>query len=280
MSVRGPSSSRLALREREPINKRCDSFFSHPVLVSDRLRVGSGAGPLVLSTGMLCVLPLGAGHTWSAWQTQGLPTGSPTTWRSRKFCDSWPHTLGMTLFVRLQYRRLFELSLSTAPAALDALWDCAATNAAAVLALSFFAGLFEVCGCSGICIPRPSHLKQNSGCLYIIESAKRWNPDFFTEHRYFAPLFCTGPRESSDAAVGTPDCSQRVDAIHIHPHTIADALWVLQGRLPATSAWSGASEYLTTCGSSSSPSTTMKSEQQKSYLDWQRTWRAAQSMRS
>ena len=62
----------------------------------------------------------------------------------------------MTLFVRLQYRRMFKLSLNTAPAALDARWDRASTNAAASLALRFCAGLFEVCGCSGICMPRPS----------------------------------------------------------------------------------------------------------------------------
>ena len=52
----------------------------------------------------------------------------------------------MTLFVRLRYRCLFEPSLSKAPAALDALWDWAATDAAAFLALSFFSALLEVCG--------------------------------------------------------------------------------------------------------------------------------------
>ena len=64
---------------------------------------------------MQCLLELGP--------TSGGKGASPTTWRSRKLCDFWPHTWGITPFVRLQYRRLFELSLSEAAAALEALWD-------------------------------------------------------------------------------------------------------------------------------------------------------------
>ena len=88
--------------------------------------------------------------------TSGGKGASPTTWRSGKLCDFWPHTWGITPFVRLQYKRLFEPSLNRAPVALDALWDWAATSAAAFLALSFFPALFELCGCFGICKPRLS----------------------------------------------------------------------------------------------------------------------------
>ena len=56
--------------------------------------------------------------------------------------------------MRLQYKRMFESLLSRAPAALDALWDLAATSAAVFLALSFLLALFEFCGCFGICKPR------------------------------------------------------------------------------------------------------------------------------
>ena len=88
---------------------------------------------------------------------------------------------------------------------------------------------------------------------------------------------------SSDGALTAPECNKKVAASRFHSHTITDALWVLQGRLPATlhcPAWAWASRYLTTCGSSSSPDKRMKSKHHKSFLGWQRTWRAAQSMRS
>ena len=81
---------------------------------------------------------------------------SPTTWRSRKLCDFWPHTWGIIPCVRLQYRRLFEPSPSKHPVALDALWGWAATRAAAFMALNIFPALFELCGCSGIYKPRLS----------------------------------------------------------------------------------------------------------------------------
>ena len=107
----------------------------------------------------MCAIPWGWPHSQCLRElgpTSGGKGASPTTWRSRKLCDFWPHTWGITHFVRLQYRRLFELSLSEAAAVLEALWDWAATSAAAFLALSFFPALFELCGCFGICSPRPS----------------------------------------------------------------------------------------------------------------------------